>query len=347
VEATAAPPESVSVNSLNRSGKGLVVPKDPEDGQASVVEVDQLATSRYQKRTITPDRVRQLAETIRQAGLLQPVIARPAGGGLELVAGHRRRDAFKLLRDEAATAEERAKWSHIPCLVRLGLTEVQAAALAAVENLERDDGDPLEQGQSLLEVKRAGAFTSNAQVAAATGMNVQRVTRLIRLAESPEVIQTAVTPGVWVELISRDGTVTRERRRLELTVVLAAVPFYRHHERVTGAPAAQARTERLLVRVAKSEWTRARLEEEVHRTIAARSEEADSEGQTSEPTGAEPKAPAQRKLLFRNRGNDCVVYPRNVRGAASADLEALITWLREVSTQAEAELAAQAGSSHR
>jgi hypothetical protein len=98
---------------------------------------------------------------------------------------------------------------------------------------------------------------------------------------------------------------------------------------------------------AKGEWTRARLEEEVRRATGSRAEKADSEDQTPEPIGAEPKAPAQRKLLFRNRGNDCVVYPRNVRGAAGADLEALIAWLREVTTQAEAELAAQAGSSHR
>src|SRR5438034_827730 len=85
--------------------------------------------------------------------------------------------------------------------------------LVEVEKLERDDGDPLEQGLSLLEVKKVGGFASNAQVAETTGMSAQRVTRLIRLAESPEVIQLAATPGVMVEVTDRDGTVRKERRR--------------------------------------------------------------------------------------------------------------------------------------
>src|SRR6185436_10717317 len=104
----------------------------------------------------------------------------------------------------------------------------------AVENLERDDGDPLEQGLSLLEVKKVGGFANNPQVAEATGMSAQRVTRLIRLAESPEIIQQAVTTGVLVEVIDRDNSVRKERRKLELTVALAAFALFKHVERAKG-----------------------------------------------------------------------------------------------------------------
>src|SRR5687768_6199251 len=179
--------EIVSLNALYRGGKSLMhLQKGPDDAQTVLIELDKLKTSRFQKRVVTPERVKQLAETIRNNGLLQPVTARQVGDELELIAGHRRREAFKLLHAEATTDEERAKWARIPCIIRMGLTDVQVAALSAVENLERDDGDPLEQGLSLLEVKKVGSFSTNSQVAEATGMSVQRVTRLIRLAESPD-----------------------------------------------------------------------------------------------------------------------------------------------------------------
>jgi hypothetical protein len=73
---------------------------------------------------------------------------------------------------------------------------VKVAALAAVENLERDDGDVLDQALSLLEVKKAGGFDTNIQVTEATGMAQQRVARLLRLAESPEVLHRAVSQGI-------------------------------------------------------------------------------------------------------------------------------------------------------
>lgn len=343
--------EAVSLNALYRGGKALMqLQKGPEDAQTILVELEKLKTSRYQKRVVTPERVKQLAETIRNNGLLQPVTARQVGDELELIAGHRRREAFKLLRDEATTDEERAKWARIPCILRMGLTDVQVAALSAVENLERDDGDPLEQGLSLLEVKRAGAFTSNAQAAAATGMNVQRVARLIRLAEAPELVQQAVTPGLWVDLLARDGTASRERRRLDLTVALAAIPYYRHHERVTGAPAAQARTERLLVRAAKGEWTRARLEEEVKRSIGAG---ATADGEDTQPSGTETGEPLMpttlpkpRKLLFRDRGDDWVLYPKNISAASRDELANLLERLRTLAGQVERAMEGAEGTNH-
>jgi ParB/RepB/Spo0J family partition protein len=333
VEATNTTPkfDAVSINALYRNpGRSLQLQRGPEDAQAVLVELDKVSTGRYQKRVITPDRVRQLAETIRQNGLLQPVTARQVGDGIELIAGHRRRDAFKLLRDEAKTDEERTKWSRIPCIIRLGLSEVQAAALAAVENLERDDGDPLEQGLSLLEVKKAGGFTNNAQVATATGMNVQRITRLLRLAESPPVIQTAVTPGMLVEVVDKDGNTKKQRRKLDLTVALAAYSYFHHHEKESGEEVARERTEKLLLRAAKGEWTRTRLEGEIKRITAARTE-ADPAGAT-EPSeadsedGAPEEAPSSsaRRLLFRDRGAQWILYPQNIERASAEDLRGLL-----------------------
>ena len=349
--------EVVSINALYRGGKSLMhLQRGPEDAQTVLVELDKLTTSRFQKRVVTPERVKQLAETIRNNGLLQPVTARQVGEDLELIAGHRRREAFRLLLGEAATAEEKAKWARIPCIIRMGLTDVQAAALAAVENLERDDGDPLEQGLSLLEVKKVGGFTTNAQVAEATGMSAQRVARLIRLAESPDIIQQAVTPGLLVELTDREGEVRKERRKMELTVALVAFGYYRHHERADDADSARERTEKLLVRALRGGWTRAKLEAEVKRLTR---NGAGTEVDPHEPEpGAEPDstdaAPdearaseAPKRLLFRDKGVLWTLYRNNLARAEPDELRQLLERLRAFTSETEALLAAAEARNHR
>lgn len=345
--------EVVSLNALYRGGKSLMqLQKGPEDAQTILVELEKLRTSRYQKRVVTPERVKQLAETIRNNGLLQPVTARQVGDELELIAGHRRREAFKLLRDEAATDEERTKWSRIPCIIRMGLSDVQVAALSAVENLERDDGDPLEQGLSLLEVKKVGGFTTNQQVADATGMSAQRVARLIRLAESPEIIQQAVTPGLLVELIDGEGTVRKERRKMELTVALAAFGYFRHYEREEDARSARERTEKLLLRALKGGWTRAKLEAEVKRLTSAAAETDPEEPNTeSEPTdpgvGEKRQEEQPKRLLFRDKGMQLVLYPVNLPRATADELRGLLERLRTFTEDVEARLTAAEARNHR
>jgi ParB/RepB/Spo0J family partition protein len=343
--------EIVSLNALYRSGKSLMqLQKGPEDAQTVLVELEKLKTSRFQKRVVTPERVKQLAETIRNNGLLQPVTARQVGDELELIAGHRRREAFRLLHSEAASDEERAKWSRIPCIIRMGLTDVQAAALSAVENLERDDGDPLEQGLSLLEVKKVGGFTTNAQVAEATGMSAQRVARLIRLAESPDIIQQAVTPGLLVELTDGEGVVRKERRTMELTVALAAFGYYRHHERAEDAESAKERTEKLLLRALKGGWTRAKLESEVKRLTrvgehAELHEPGDEPGPT-DPDNEQREDEAPKRLLFRDKGVLFTVYRRNLSRAELTDLHALMVRLRAVVSEVEAQITVSEARNH-
>lgn len=344
--------EAVSLNALYRGGKALMqLQKGPEDAQTILVELEKLKTSRYQKRVVTPERVKQLAETIRNNGLLQPVTARQVGDELELIAGHRRREAFKLLRDEATTDEERAKWSRIPCILRMGLSDVQVAALSAVENLERDDGDPLEQGLSLLEVKKVGGFTNAPQVAEATGMSAPRVARLLRLAESPEIIQQAVTPGLMVEITDREGTVRKERRKMDLTVALAAYGYYWHHARADDAECATERTEKLLVRALKAGWTRTKLEAEVKRLLGTRAQ-AETSGAEDETEPTDPGAEQQgegaalKRLLFRDKGVMFTFYRRHLARAELPELHALMVRLRAVAGEVEAQIASLEAKNH-
>ena len=326
-----------TISSLYRGdNRALRVPRGPEDGQTVFIEVRRLKSCRYQRRTVTAEKVRPLAETIKQNGLLQNVTARPISGDpdhdYELIAGHRRTAAFRLLLEEAKTDEERDRWSRIPCSLKLGLSEVQVAALAAVENLERDDGDVLDQARSLLEVKKVGGFENNQQVAEATGMNVQRVTRLLRLAEAPEMMQKAVSPGVSIEVTDKVGMTRHQTVKLDLTVALAVVPYFRHQESALGRPEALAKTERLLSRIARGNWTRARVDAEVKRLLRSRQTaevEADAEAETDE-LAVDPSAASliERKLAFRDKGNQFIIYPNNLGTASADDKKTLLVRLR-------------------
>jgi ParB/RepB/Spo0J family partition protein len=345
--------EIVSLNALYRSGQSLMqLGKAPEDGQVVLIELDRLKKGRFQKRgPITADSVRSLAESIRPIGLINNVIVRPDGDGFELIGGHRRTEAYRLLRDEAKTPEERAKWERVPCKVRMGLTDLQISTIAAVDNLERNDGTPLEQGLSLLEVKRVGGFTNAPPVAEATGMSAQRVARLLRLAEAPEIIQQAVTPGLMVEITDGEGTVRKERRKMDLTVALVAYGYYWHYARAEDAERAMERTEKLLVRALKASWTRNKLEAEVKRLLGARSQAEHSEPEdATEPTdpGAEQQGEgtAAKRLLFRDKGVMFTFYRRNLARAELTELHALMVRLRAVAGEVEAQIAALEAKSH-
>lgn len=293
-----------------------------EDQQVLQLDPEQLSDSRYQKKRNSPESIRQCAESIRASGLAQYPVVRVVGDRYELIAGHRRRDAFKLLHAEASTDQERTKWARIPCILKLGVSELEAAALNAIENLERNDGTVLEQALSLLEVKKAGAFETNKQVAETTGLNAQKVNRLLRLAEAPDVIQGAVVPGVLVEAEND----RKERYKLELTVALAVIPYFRHFEREADAETALERTQRFLQRAAKGRWTRDRVDAEVRKVTGGRTDDAapDDGGGAPEATESTPApAPRSRRQLWRDRGQQWVLYPKNILLVAPDELPAL------------------------
>jgi hypothetical protein len=104
-------------------------------------------------------------------------------------------------------------------------------------------------------------------------MGLQKVTRFLRLAESPELFQKAVAPGVLVEIAEQDGIVRNQHVKLEVSLVLAVLPYLRHQENVLGRPVALARTERLLQRIAKGGWPRSRVKAELAGTRKSTSQD--------------------------------------------------------------------------
>ena len=143
---------------------------------------------------------------------------------------------------------------------------------------------------------------------------------------------------------------------MELTVALAAFGYFRHHERAEDADSARERTEKLLVRALKAGWTRAKLEAEVKR-LTRNGVSTEVDPHEAEP-GAEPDSTdartdearaseAPKRLLFRDKGMQLVLYPINLPQASAADLRGLLERLRTFTTDVEARLASAEGRNHR
>ncbi len=137
-----------------------------------------VSPGRYQpRRHIDPDALEELAASIKAQGLIQPIVVRDAGGGrFELIAGERRWRASQV----AGLAE-------IPALV-IDVPEQSAMAMALIENIQRQDLNPLEEAQALKRLVDEFALTHQ-QVADAVGRSRAAVTNLLRLIDLPQPIR--------------------------------------------------------------------------------------------------------------------------------------------------------------
>ncbi len=120
-----------------------------------------------------------LADSIREVGLLQPVLVRPAGDGYELVAGERRWRAAR-----------RVGLNVIPAIVRQS-DDVKTLQAALVENLQRDDLNPLEEAAAYQQMIEDFSMTHE-QVASTVGKSRAAVSNTLRLLQLPPAIQKAV-----------------------------------------------------------------------------------------------------------------------------------------------------------
>ena len=139
--------------------------------------LERIEPGRFQpRRDIDPERLAELAESIRIHGVVQPVVVRPRDDGrYELIAGERRWRASRL-----------AGLTEIPVVVRQ-LDDRTALALALIENIQREDLNPLEQAEALCRLLEEFDMTHQ-QLAEAVGKSRTTITNLLRLLElHPEV----------------------------------------------------------------------------------------------------------------------------------------------------------------
>jgi ParB family chromosome partitioning protein len=159
----------------------------PVAGAPSVLPVAQLQAGKYQPRTrMDEGALNELAASIRSQGVMQPVLVRPlANDGVaryEIIAGERRFRAAQL-----------AGLEDIPVLVR-DVDDQAAAAMALIENIQREDLNPLEEAQGIARLISDFDFTHE-QAANAVGRSRSAASNLLRLLNLADPVQTMLMAG--------------------------------------------------------------------------------------------------------------------------------------------------------
>lgn len=157
--------------------------KKQGDDEVLMVDVGSLDVSPYQPRkTIGEAELKELAESIRASGILQPILARRVGERFELVAGERRWRAAQL-----------AGLTKVPVLVR-AITDQDSAVFGLVENLQREDLNAIEKAQGF-RLLMTTLGTTQDEVAKKVGLERSTVANFLRLLDLPDDVQAHVSRG--------------------------------------------------------------------------------------------------------------------------------------------------------
>ncbi len=169
-----------NLNALLGKTRAVAEKTDPQ-GEASALHdlpLDSIQPGRYQPRSaMDPDKLEELAESIRAQGLVQPIVVRPLAkpGTYELIAGERRWRATRMVGKTT-----------IPAIVR-EVPDESTLALALIENIQRENLNPLEEAVALKRLIEEFDLT-HGQAAESVGRSRVSVSNLLRLLElAPEV----------------------------------------------------------------------------------------------------------------------------------------------------------------
>ncbi|QFU03392.1 putative chromosome-partitioning protein ParB [Halomonas sp. THAF5a] len=156
---------------------------EPEE-RLERLPLGQLSRGRYQpRRDIQPEALEELADSIRAQGVMQPIVVRPVGEArYEIIAGERRWRAAQL-----------AELDVIPAVIRQVGDEV-ALALALIENIQREDLNPVEEALALKRLLEEFSLTQQ-QTADAVGRSRAQVANLLRLLTLDPEVQTLLERG--------------------------------------------------------------------------------------------------------------------------------------------------------
>jgi len=167
---------------VKEAGDAPAVPDNP--ASPTVLKLDQLRPGKYQPRTrMDEGSLYELAESVKTQGIMQPVLVRPlAAGGYEIIAGERRYRAAKL-----------AGLDEIPVLVK-DVPDESAAVMALIENIQREDLNPLEEAHGLQRLTGEFGLTHE-QAAQAVGRSRSAASNLLRLLQLAEPVQQMLMAG--------------------------------------------------------------------------------------------------------------------------------------------------------
>jgi ParB family chromosome partitioning protein len=171
-------------------GRGLsaLIPDTPAAAPAPAersldVDIDLLRPNRFQPRTTMDDtRIEELSRSIKSNGVIQPIVVRKADQGFEIVAGERR-----------WRASQRAGLLKVPVVVR-DIPEDKMLAAALIENIQREDLNPIEEALAYRRLADDGGLTQD-QIAEAVGKDRSTVANFMRLLKLPREVRENLGAG--------------------------------------------------------------------------------------------------------------------------------------------------------
>jgi ParB family chromosome partitioning protein len=187
-------PQKKKINSPNsdfnyfgKTDKKNVSNDNNNEGKIIEAEISNIIPNPHQPRSsFNAEKLRELASSIKEHGILQPLVVTQKGNQFELIAGERRLQAAKM-----------AGLKTIPIIIRR-VKDQQKLELAIVENIQRHDLNPLEEGQSYLKLMEEFGL-SQEEVALKVGKSRSAVANKIRLLTLPVEVKKALSQGKITE----------------------------------------------------------------------------------------------------------------------------------------------------
>lgn len=172
------------MSSMKRLGRGLsaLIPSE-EKGPIQEIDIDNIITNPNQPReSIDEESIRELAESIKRKGILQPILVRKREDKYEIIAGERRFQSARLI-----------GLDKVPAII-IDADDQEAYEISLVENIQREDLNPIEKAkafQSYIEKYRV----THEELAERLGISRSEITNLLRLLQLPLELQEEVRRG--------------------------------------------------------------------------------------------------------------------------------------------------------
>jgi ParB family chromosome partitioning protein len=152
--------------------------------QSSEIPLRDIKPNPHQPRlTFNPTKLKELADSISQQGIIQPITVRRAGAGYELISGERRLRAVQTL-----------GWRNIPAIIKEKVREEEMAEWAIIENVQRDDLNAMEEAKAYKRLSEDFKL-SQEEIAKKVGKDRATVANLLRLLKLPDEVQNLINAG--------------------------------------------------------------------------------------------------------------------------------------------------------
>jgi ParB family chromosome partitioning protein len=167
-------------------GKGLsalLLPKKEVKEEIVEIPVESIKPNPYQpRRNFDEEKLKEMAVTIKERGILEPLLVRKSAGGYELISGERRLRAAKI-----------AGLKKVPCVIKT-INDDEALEIALIENLQREDLNPVEEARAYKVLKDRFGMTQE-EIAEKVGKDRATVANKMRLLKLPDEVLNGLLSG--------------------------------------------------------------------------------------------------------------------------------------------------------